>query len=79
MVVRLFPDLPAPDEPLTETEKHVFGFDAKRHPLCGFVVEQSVGSHPVELQAELFCQNLERSHGPEAASAMSRRLAIAKK
>jgi hypothetical protein len=79
MAARLLPDLPSPDEPLTETEKHIWGFNARRHSVAGFVIEQSVGSHPIELQAELFCQNLERSHGPEAASAMRRRLAIAKK
>jgi hypothetical protein len=42
------------------------------------VIEQGIGSHPIAVQAELFCQNLERSHGPEAAAAMRRRLAIAK-
>jgi hypothetical protein len=61
----LFPDLPAPSESLTETEKHIWGFDAKRHPVCGFVVKQSVASHPIELQAELFCQTtLHNGTGP---------------
>jgi hypothetical protein len=82
MVTRLFPDLPHPDEPLTEQEKRVFGHDARRHPICGFVLEQPLdpdGRLTPDYQAELFCQNLERTHGPEAAAMMRRRLSIARK
>jgi hypothetical protein len=68
-----------PKHELDETEKHVFGADAKRHPICGFVIEQGSGALAVELQAELFCQNLERTEGPQAAAAMRKKLQIAKK
>jgi hypothetical protein len=57
-----------PKHPLNETEKRVFGADAKRHPVTGQVLEQGSGAHPPEIQAELFCQNLERTEGPAAAT-----------
>ena len=73
--------LPDPREPLSKMDRLVFGENAKRHPVAGFIIENSMGmgDATAELQAELFCQNLERTHGPEVAAAMRRKLEIAKK
>ena len=63
-------------------DKLVFGENAKRHPVTGQILEQPYdpdGRMTADYQAELFCQNLERTHGPEAAAAMRRQLAIAKR
>jgi hypothetical protein len=64
------------EPPLSLTEMHVFGFDAQRHPLFGFVIEQGSGALPVEQQAENHIRAIERAEGPDAAVAARRRLAI---
>jgi len=54
-------------EPLNETEKHVFGPDAKRHPIAGFVIEQGSGAMPVDVQLAQYIAMVERTEGKEAA------------
>jgi hypothetical protein len=66
-------------DPLTETEKHVWGADAKRHEIISdLILEQGSGAHPPEMQAEIYCQNLARTD-PELAAMWRRKLEIAKK
>jgi hypothetical protein len=63
-----------PSQPLSVTERHVFGADARRHPVLGFVIEQGSGAHPTDVQAELYIRGVERDDGPEAAAALRAKL-----
>jgi hypothetical protein len=63
-----------PSHPLSVTERHVFGTDARRHPVLGFVIEQGSGAHPPDVQAELYMRGVERDDGPEAAAALRAKL-----
>jgi hypothetical protein len=57
-----------PKHPLNETEKHVFGADAKRHPIIGdLILEQGSGAHPPEIQALMWVENLARVDPAQAA------------
>jgi hypothetical protein len=68
-----------PSDPLTETEKHIWGADAHRHELIGdLVLEQGLGAHDPNTQALMYVENLARTD-PELAAMWRRRLAIAKK
>jgi hypothetical protein len=40
-----------PRHKLTETEKHVFGADAQRHPITGEPLEMGSGALPPDVQA----------------------------
>ena len=63
-----------PTEALTPTECHVFGVDARRHPVLGFVVEQGHGALPERAQVELYVRQIEQTDRA-AADALRRRLA----
>jgi hypothetical protein len=45
-------------EPVTKAEKRVYGEDAERDPMSGFIFETGSGSHPRHVQAALFQQRL---------------------
>lgn len=62
---------------LSVTERHVFGPDARRHPLLGFVIEQGSGALPVDEQARQYVQIIEHTEGKAAADAMRVKLAAA--
>jgi hypothetical protein len=64
-----------PALPLSKTEQLVFGYDAHRHKILGFVLEQGLGAQPVEVQAELYIRRLAQDEGPEAAEAARQKLA----
>jgi hypothetical protein len=68
-----------PKHKLNETEKHVFGADAKRHPVIGdLILEQGSGALGVEEQAQAFCANLARTD-PVAAASWRHKLELAKR
>ncbi len=81
MTKRMFPDLPGPDHPLTETEKHVWGHDARRHKIVTtMIVEQSMGMGPetADAQAWQYVENLAKTD-PELAAMWREKLSIAMK
>ncbi len=59
-----------PNEPLSLTEKQVFGANARRHPVLGFVIELGLGSLPVDDQAKNFIRDVEYYEGATAAEAL---------
>lgn len=66
-------------DPLSETEAHVFGRDARRHELIpDLILEQGSGAHDPHTQAIMWVENLARTD-PEQAAMWRRRLEIAKK
>ena len=65
---------PDPKDPLTETEKKVFGEDARRHPVTGFPIERGSGALPERMQAQNHIRHVAETEGPEAADAMRKRL-----
>lgn len=64
-----------PKEPLTIPEKHVYGADAKRHPIAGFVIEQGSGAMPVDVQLRNYLVMVEHVEGKEAAEQLRVRCA----
>jgi hypothetical protein len=66
-------------DPLTETEKHVWGADARRHDVIpDLILERGSGALSPELQAIAFVENLARTD-PDQAAMWRRKLEIAKK
>jgi hypothetical protein len=66
-------------DPLTLTEQHVFGHDAKRHDVIpDLILEQGSGAHDPHTQALMYVENLARTD-PELAASWRRKLEIAKK
>lgn len=63
-----------PSHPLSVTERLVFGADARRHPVLGFVIQLGSGSHAPDVQAELYIRDVERGDGPEAGAALRAKL-----
>jgi hypothetical protein len=66
-----------PAAPLSNADRATFGHNAKRHPVLGFLIEDGVGSLPVEQQAAAFVMDVERSHGKAAADVLRRELEAA--
>jgi hypothetical protein len=66
-----------PSQPLSVTERQVFGTDARRHPVLGFVLECGSGCLDPAGQAENYCRIVERDEGPEAANALRAKLRAA--
>ena len=66
--------LPDPAEPLTVTERNVFGANARRHPVTGIPLEQGHGALPEKLQAAQHLKLIEEAHGKAAADAVRKRL-----
>jgi hypothetical protein len=66
--------MPDPSHPLTETEKLVFGIDARRHAVLGFPLERGSGCNPPDVQAAYYIQDIERAEGKEAADALRAKL-----
>jgi hypothetical protein len=66
-----------PSRSLSITERQVFGTDARRHPVLGFVLECGSGCLDPAGQAENYCRTVERDEGPEAANALRAKLYIA--
>jgi hypothetical protein len=62
-----------PKEPLSPTEKHVFGVDAKRHPVLGFVIEQGSGAESIAVQVENYIRMVANTEGADAAEAAAAR------
>lgn len=58
-----------PKEPLSVTEKLVFGVDAKRHPVLGFVIEQSERAESVEQQVLNYISMVAQTKGAAAVEA----------
>ena len=72
-------DLPDPRSPLNENEKRVFGWNAVRHPVTGFVLQHGGhdSSHPAlppNVQARHHLQIVAHENGIEAARAMKAKL-----
>ena len=67
-----------PQAPLSNSDKATYGHAAKRHPVLGFLIEDGVGSLPIEQQAELFILSVQQSHGKAAADVLRRELQTAK-
>jgi hypothetical protein len=63
--------------PLSVPESLVFGADAKRHPVLGFVIEHGSGCLPIEEQARQFVQLIEHFQGKPAADALRVKVAAA--
>ncbi len=66
--------MPDPKDSLSPTDRLIFGSDAKRHPITGFVLEQGIGALPPEQQARNHLANVERFEGKAAADALRGRL-----
>ena len=67
-----------PTRKLGPTEIHVYGADAKIHPITGMVIEQGSGALPDEVQAAVVhVAEIERQFGKEAADEVRRRLHMA--
>jgi hypothetical protein len=58
-----------------QAEKNVFGVEAKLHPVTLMPLESGRGALPDEMQADIQCGEIERSHGKKAADDMRRKLA----
>jgi hypothetical protein len=58
-----------PKDPLNVTEKLVFGADAKRHPVLGFVIEQSERAEGIEQQVRNYISMVANTEGAAAAEA----------
>jgi hypothetical protein len=56
-----------PKEPLSVTEKHVFGYDAKRHLVLGFVIEQSERAESMAVQVDNYISMVANTEGSAAA------------
>jgi hypothetical protein len=67
---------PDPSHPLTVPEKLVFGADARRHPVAGFVIQQGVGSLSDDQQTEEFCRTIDAEEGRAAGNEMRRRCGL---
>jgi hypothetical protein len=66
-------------DPLTPTEQHIWGSDARRHDVIpDLILEQGLGAHDSNTQALMYVENLARTD-PELAAMWRRKLAIAKK
>jgi hypothetical protein len=59
-----------PTEPLSTNEKLVFGVNAKRHPVLGFVVEEGSGAKPIAQQAENYIRTLKPAEQQAARAAL---------
>ncbi len=59
-----------PKLPLSLTEKAVFGADALRHPIAGFVIEQGKGALPVKAQLENYIRLVAHTEGKDAAESL---------
>jgi hypothetical protein len=57
-------------KPLTHPEKLVFGEDAKRHVVTGFVLENGIGAASEAVQARNHVRMIEEIEGPSAAAKM---------
>jgi hypothetical protein len=77
---RFHPDYPSPDEPVSPSDVRVYGEGCRRDPVCGFVIEQSMGMGVTTLdwQRENFCVELGKKLGPEAEIAMRLKIKLAK-
>jgi hypothetical protein len=69
--------LPDPSHPLSYQEAQLYGFDAKRHPITGYLLFQGSGASSPDEQAEEHCRLIENDFGKAAADAMRRKLAAA--
>ena len=78
MARRLLEGALDPAAPLYNSEKLTHGAAAKRHPVLGFLIEDGIGSLPIEQQAEQFIQRVQQSHGKAAADVLRDALAAAK-
>jgi hypothetical protein len=67
---------PDPLHPLTVPEKLVFGADARRHPVAGFVLEQGYGALSESAQAEQHCQTIDAEDGRAAGNEMRRKCGL---
>jgi hypothetical protein len=67
-----------PRHKLNETEKHVYGADARRHEITGEVLEQGSGALPADVQAAVIhCAEIERREGRAAADLVRQKLDMA--
>ena len=63
-----------PKEPISLTERAVYGHDARRHKVLGFVIEQGSGALHVDAQAENYISEVEAIEGRAAANALRAKL-----
>jgi hypothetical protein len=67
---------PDPSHPLTVPEKLVFGVDAQRHPITGYVLEQGYGALSENEQAELHCRIIDAEEGRAAGNELRRKVGL---
>jgi hypothetical protein len=65
-----------PNSPVTDSERLVFGADAKRHPVTGLCLESGIGCAPDDVQALGHLAVIEGTEGKTAADAMRKRLGV---
>lgn len=65
-----------PMERLSEMEARVFGVNAKRHAVLGFIIEEGKGALPVPHQARNYLRTVEQTEGWAAADALRLKLEV---
>jgi hypothetical protein len=64
-----------PRAPLKPEEVHIYGANARRHPITGMCLEQGSGCLPDDIQAALVhIPEIRRQHGEKVAEAAARKL-----
>jgi hypothetical protein len=67
--------MPDPKQKLSTPEKQVFGADAERHPITGYVIEKGYGALSPRAQAyDVHLPLIAKLEGQAAAAAMRQRL-----